>query len=352
MSKSKTVEVTVAPPPATKDPNATPKPLEGWDIVEKAVEDAEKGALVEGVMEDDYKIPEDLLKKAIENENTLKIDFGTYACIIDPTKLTDIDGIKRLSLKLDFEKAAGLSEIAGNKDVYQLHFGHVGELPGVLKFTFKATENNPGDVVYLYYYYGEANIVEGKMKAVVDEDGMLTFEIYHCSSYFVTAEVLEGALSNFDTETQAKLDELNLTLGEKQTEIDEANAKIASLEEENTVLNEDLTAAQAKATEFEDMAEKALAEPETQDAEFSLVVLIAAVAAAVMLSILLTMLITRSGLFKRSGKTTAEKETGYQPKPVPEPKFEPAKETEPEESLKKDQKESTEQTTEESKKTE
>ncbi len=306
----------------TPDPNATPRPPEGWDIVKEAVREAEEGAVVEAVMEDDYKIPESLLKMIIENKNILHVNFGTYTCTIDPAKFTDIDGIKKLNLKLDFEKAAGLSEIAGNKDVYQLHFGHVGELPGMLKFTFKATENKPGDVVYLYYYYGEANVIEGKTKAVVDENGMLTFEIYHCSSYFVTSEVLEGASSNFDTETQAKLDEINITLGEKQTELDEANAKIASLEEENTVLGEDLTAAKAEAAEFEDMAEKALAEPETEDTEFSLVVLIAAVAAAIMLSILLTMLITRSGLFKRSGKATAEKNPEYQTEAVPEPKFE------------------------------
>ena len=138
----------------------------------------------------------------------------------------------------------------------------------------------------------------------------------------MTSEVLEGASSNFDTETQAKLDELTVSFEEKQTELDEANAKIASLEEENTVLGEDLTAAKAEAAEFEDMAEKALAEPETEDTEFSLVVLIAAVAAAIMLSILLTMLITRSGLFKRSKKA----DEGYRRKAVPESVFEPAPE--------------------------
>ena len=322
LSGSEKFTVVAAAPAATRDPNATPKPLKGWDIVKAAVGDAEEGAVVEAVMEDDYKIPESLLEMIIENKNILHVNFGTYTCTIDPADLTDIDGIKKLNLKLDFEKAEGLSEIAGNKDVYQLHFGHVGELPGKITYTFKATENQPGDVVYLYYYYGEANVIEGKAKAVVDEEGMLTFEIYHCSSYFVTSEVLEGTMSNFDTETQAKLDELTASFEEKQTELEEANTQIASLEEENTVLGEDLLAAQEEAKEFEDMAEKALAEPETQETGFSLAVLIAAVAAAVMLSILLTMLITRSGLFKRSEKA----EAGYRRKAVPEPVFEPAPE--------------------------
>ena len=64
-------------------------------------------------MEDDYKIPESLLKMIIENKNILHVNFGTYTCTIDPADLTDIDGIKKLNLKLDFEKAEGLSEIAG-----------------------------------------------------------------------------------------------------------------------------------------------------------------------------------------------------------------------------------------------
>ena len=330
LSGSKTATVVVAAPPATKDPNATPKPLEGWEIVEAAVDEAQQGAVVEGVMEDDYDIPEDLLNKLVKNGNTLKIDFGTYTCTIDPANLTDFEDIGKLSLKLDFEKLAGLTEIAEGKDVYQLHFGHVGELPGKLKFTFKATENQPGDVVYLYYHYGEANVIEGNAMAVVDEDGMLTFEIYHCSSYFVTGEVIEGAMSNFDTESQTKIEELNTSLEEMQTQLDDADAQIVSLTEQNTVLTEDLEAAQQQADEFEDMASKALAaEPEAEETDFSLVVLIAAVAAAVMLSILLTMLITRSGLFRKTADAQAAAGQGYQPEPMQQPTAEPVEQPAP-----------------------
>ena len=148
ISGSKTCKVVEKAPTPTKDPNATPRPPEGWEIVENTMGDAQKGAVVKTEMKDDYKIPEKLLEKAVENENVLEIDFGTYTCTIDPAELTDFEGIKSLNLKLDFEKAAGLTEIAGEKDVYQLHFGHSGQLPGKLTFTFEATENKPGDTVY------------------------------------------------------------------------------------------------------------------------------------------------------------------------------------------------------------
>ena len=344
-STSITLKVVEKAPAATRDPNATPKPLEGWQIADADVEAAEPGAVVEVVMTDDYNIPESLLEKAIENKNILHIDFGTYTCTIDPTKLTDVDGIKKLNLKLEFEKTEGLTEIAGGKDVYQLHFGHDGELPGLISFTFKATENKPGDTVYLYYYYGVSGIVEGITSAVVDENGMVTFDIYHCSSYFVTAEVLEGAQSNFDTESKVQIEELTTSLGETQTELDNAKTQISALTEQNTALEEDLAASQQEASELKEMAEKALIEPEVQSTEFSLVVLIAAVAAAAMLSILLTMLITKSGLFRRSEKAVAgyegiryqpeqafkeEPEESWNQEPEEEPEQEPEEENKPE----------------------
>lgn len=307
-STSKTIKVVQKAPTPTKNPNATPRPPEGWEIVTNSVGDAKKGALVKGEMKDSYKIPEKLLKKAVENENVLEIDFGTYTCTIDPAALTDFEGIKSLNLKLDFEKAAGLTEIAGGKDVYQLHFGHSGQLPGKLTFTFKASENKPGDTVYLYYYYGEAEIVEGKMSAVVDEDGMVTFDIYHCSSYIVTSEVIEGALSNFDTESATKIDELTTTLTETQTELDEASAKIETLTAEKTTLENAVEEAQQQVTDIEEAAAKASAEAEARDqSKYSLVVLISAVAAGVLLAILLTMLFTKAGLFRKTDEEKAAK---------------------------------------------
>lgn len=308
LSGSKTCKVVEKAPTPTKDPNATPRPPEGWEIVENTMGDAEKGAVVKTEMEDDYKIPEKLLQKAVENENILEIDFGTYTCTIDPAELTDFEGIKSLNLKLDFEKAAGLTEIAGEKDVYQLHFGHSGQLPGKLTFTFEATENKPGDTVYLYYYYGEADIVEGKMSAVVDENGMVTFDIYHCSSYFVTSEVLEGALSNFDTESAAKIEELTTALDEKQAELDEVSVQIETLTSEKTTLESAVEEAEQQVTDLEEAAAKASAEANEKDqSKYSLVVLIAAVAAGILLAILLTMLFTKAGLFRKTDEEKAAK---------------------------------------------
>ena len=37
--------------------------------------------------------------------------------------------------------------------------------------------------------------------AVVDEDGYVSFEIYHCSSYFVSDTIVEDAMNNFTKDT-------------------------------------------------------------------------------------------------------------------------------------------------------
>ena len=160
----------------------------------------------------------------------------------------------------------------------------------------------------LYYYYGEADIVEGKMSAVVDENGMVTFDIYHCSSYFVTSEVLEGALSNFDTESAAKIEELTTALDEKKTELDEAGAQIETLTSEKTTLEGAVEEAEQQVADLEEAAAKASAEANEKDqSKYSLVVLISAVAAGILLAILLTMLFTKAGLFRKTDEEKAAK---------------------------------------------
>ncbi|MBT7122934.1 MAG: hypothetical protein HN948_07985 [Clostridia bacterium] len=303
--KYKTLTVGVPP---TRDPNATPTPLEGWEIVEEAIINAEDGAVVEAAMEGDYKIPENLLKMLIEKKNTLVIDFGTYKCTIDPAMLTDFDEIGTLDLSLMFDKVTALSEAASELDLYQMHFGHSGELPGLLMFTFEAVENVPGDIVFLYYYYGEANVVEGKASAVVDENGMLTFQIYHCSSYIVTGEILPVAMSNFDTESAQALEQMGTTLEEAQemtahtqSALDDSNAQVDKLTGDLAAQAEldEVPEAQAEEAEVALESEKGLQ-------SVSMVVFIAAIVAVLLLSILLTMMFCKAGLFKRVVEREAE----------------------------------------------
>jgi len=194
-----------------------------------------------------------------------------------------------------------MSEALGGVDLYQLHFGHSGEFPGMLVFTFEATENEPGDTVYLYYYYGEANVIEAKAEVVVDENGMVTFEIYHCSSYVVTGEVVSGAIRNFDPEAAQAFETMEATLAETQTALEESQTSEEALQTENAALEEELSETQAALEEERDEEPEA-APIDKASPGISWLVFIIVLAAVLLLSVLLTMLLSRAGLFKRLGE--------------------------------------------------
>ncbi len=209
ISKTLTATVVTAPaatPKKTRDPNATPRPTEtpeGWTLLNINIDEAEQGAALEFSMEEDTKIPTFVLSSLVEKKGSLTIDFGTYKVTVNAADLKDMPEAETLDLGVVMEKSEDLSAVAGGKDVYQLHFNHSGQLPGKFTYSFAAEGQSPGDVLYLYYYYGDAGVIEGKAEAVVDENGIVTFVIYHCSSYFVTNEVLPDALHNFEQEVVA-----------------------------------------------------------------------------------------------------------------------------------------------------
>ena len=128
-----------------------------------------------------------------QKQSIITLDFGTYTCTIDGALLGSLpDEMPPIDLSMSMTKDASLSHAAGNKDSYQLHFAHSGVLPGVFGYSFPAATHQPGDTLYLYYYYDTSGIIEYKHSATVDENGWVTFDIYHCSSYFVTDVPLDG----------------------------------------------------------------------------------------------------------------------------------------------------------------
>lgn len=318
-STSKTITVVAKPvstPKPTRDPNATPRPTpepEGWDLVKIDVDKAEDGTTIQASMEGDTKIPESVLELLAKKKTPLEVDFGTYQCTIDPDDLSGFEGIGSLDLGLTFDKNEALSEVAGGVDVYQLHFAHEGQLPGKFTFSFKAENNKPGDVLYLYYYYGVAGVTEGVQQATVDADGMVTFDIYHCSSYIVTSDVIDGAVDTFDKNKAAEIETLN----------EELNATKADLVATQAELEEARQAAEAAeaAAAAKDVSAEQNPDASSDDAASAkdgsgipLAGFIAAVAGAALASMFLTMLFTRSGMFRRSEKSQEKKDAKDQAK--------------------------------------
>lgn len=186
------VEKTAADNKTDGEPKATKAPTE-WELASGQLAGmAQGGALSIDITGGDHKLPASMYNALREKQGTLTLNFPAYSCILSGAALGELDG-KSLDLGLTFDADPDFSAAVGGSDVYQLHFAHEGEFPGKIPFKFKAEKNVPGDTVYLYYYYGTSKVIEAVSTAVVDDEGFVTFDIYHCSSYFIASALIEGA---------------------------------------------------------------------------------------------------------------------------------------------------------------
>jgi len=283
ISKSNSSKPTrTAAPTLMAEPTPTPEPA-GWELAAIQVADMQAGGTVRAAINENAKIPASLLLALAEKKGVLEVDFGGYICRIDGRHLADIPAeAEELNLGMTMEKDPALSEAAGGKDIYQMHFAMRGELPGAFTYSFKAEESNPGDTVYLYYYYAKAGVLEGKQAAVVDEDGSVSFTIYHCSSYFVSREIVDQAMHNFTAADKSQAD------------------KAAALDTQPD-------SAQAQPPEGQGVS---ITEVSEQTPGFPLPVLIACIAAAALLAMAATMFVTKTGIFSSKRKTTGRHRIG------------------------------------------
>ncbi len=196
-----TAKPSAKPSPTVSQPAVSPSPTASstldWAGVEDMVADLQEKGTLEVNMEDKPEIPVSVLAALMERDGVLEINFGSYTCTIDGQYLAHFsESITAYDLGLSMEKNQALSDAAGGNDVYQLHFSHEGQLPGKFTYKIKATASKPGDTVYLYYYYDQAGVIEGKQACVVDQDGYISFDIYHCSDYFISDKIVAGAVGS------------------------------------------------------------------------------------------------------------------------------------------------------------
>lgn len=131
----------------------------------------------------------------------LNVDFGDYICTVDGNSIIDIpENFTQLDLSASVSKLASLSDASSNLDDYQIHFSHCGALPFGITISFRTSKHDFGDVLYLYHYVKPAGLIEMKDKMAVDENGYASFNIEHCSSYFLSSQLIT------DTENAAPSD--------------------------------------------------------------------------------------------------------------------------------------------------
>ncbi len=270
-----------------------------WDIAATNVEAMPSGGAITVDIKDDPKIPVSLLSSVKEKQGTLTINFSSYTCAIDGKALGSIpEDIKSIDLSMKTDKDESFSAAAGGKDAYQLHFAYKGQLPGKFSYSFKAENSKPGDILYLYYYYDQSGVCEGIQSAAVDASGYITFEIYHCSGYFVSANAVEGA-SGADFSSEAALREAEGKLAQLQAQLEDARNSSEELQPEIVTLR-------SETPPDEDPLTAPVSAPADNLFGVPYGSLIAALSGAALVSMFLTMLICRVGIFRRKANEKAD----------------------------------------------
>lgn len=192
-----------AEPEALTEPAETPLEPSEQEILVNSINALTPGSVLVLPAEQAACLPRAALLALKQNGAALKVDFGHYTCTIDGSHIGELpEDFAQIDLSVSMAKEPSLSTAAGGFDEYQLHFAFSGDLPCRLIYSFPAAGHNPGETLYLYYYYKLSDVIEGKRYAVVDENGYVSFDIYHCSSYFITSQLIDNAAGVLNTPAQ------------------------------------------------------------------------------------------------------------------------------------------------------
>ncbi len=300
-SDSKTKTYTVGKPGSSSDggsddtPKATKAPTE-WDIAKQNVQAMEAGGTLAVDITKDPKIPSSLLSSLKEKQGVLALNYGGYTCTINGAALANIpEKMDPIDFSVSMEKDEALSSALGGQDAYQLHFAHSGQLPGKFTYTFKAEGHAPGDTLYFYYYYDQSGVIEGIQSAQVDANGFVSFDVYHCSSYFVSATAIQGATGRDFT-----ADAVNAqALQEAQTQIADLQTQLTDAQTANKELQTELDSYKAQPSVSPELMAASASAPVGELFGIPYASFIAAMLGVALISVLFTMMFCRAGIFKK-----------------------------------------------------
>lgn len=107
-----------------------------------------------------------------------------------------IDNDLRLSLDASTKDTKRINEKVKN-DKLIITFDYHGMLPLEAKVKIDVSDKfNDGEKLYLYYYNPASDEIEYMDNEVFVKNGMVEFQIKHCSDYFLTAAVVNDAVNN------------------------------------------------------------------------------------------------------------------------------------------------------------
>lgn len=139
--------------------------------------------------------------KIIETETDDKIMFiadndgkFSYSWVFDKTKYNNSDLEFDLGIEFDSPNKKEINSlISKNMQKEYVSFNYHGNLPSTATVKVPITKFEDGDKLNLYYYNDKTKEIETIKTNIKVINGHVTFEIDHCSDYFLTMSVVKEA---------------------------------------------------------------------------------------------------------------------------------------------------------------
>lgn len=169
-----------------------------FSINADAIKDIEPTVNIRGIDYDKYDVTKEVNKDKISIIVKEKDGDISYSWNFDRSKIKDnrIDMDFGLTFKTKLESFID-SLSKENDDKLFLNFSHHGDVPDSLYMNiYVGNKYNDGDLLYLYYFNEKTEKIEFVDKDIEVKNGYVSFEIEHCSIYFLTKAIVTNAIGN------------------------------------------------------------------------------------------------------------------------------------------------------------
>jgi len=151
---------------------------------------------IEGMKLEDYLIDKKITEKEVIITLKKKNSSIEYSWEFDKEKITSEIRLN-FSLSFDSPNKDKIDALTKDNEKLYLSFSHHGNLPSRAKIrVFVGEKYSNGEKLYLYYFNEEENVIEYVDHELEVKDGYITFEIDHCSDYFLTTTIVTDAINN------------------------------------------------------------------------------------------------------------------------------------------------------------
>lgn len=133
-----------------------------------------------------------------DNNGNLLYSWSFQGNNISNTSDLNLDLNKSITTNTELNKL--LENMQKVSNALYLNFKHHGTLPGIATLNIYVGDiYQDGTILYLYYYNEQTNNIELINDKIVVQNGIITFDIDHCSTYFTTTNILtEKEVTNIE----------------------------------------------------------------------------------------------------------------------------------------------------------